>query len=205
MKSIKIFLAVLMIVLASNVLSGCDARPQEAAQEVAGLQQVTEERSHLPQLAMARMDMAQELKKTVELKIELISESDEMLHVQLQLDNPEQKPITSVESWISFSSDRLRGVRMDVDESLFELAAPYENGFDERGRLKLGRATATPVKNETIILAELWFEKTLPGPVILEAYDYQYDLSGHQSVNMMHDDVPINILLKPNTPLLITP
>lgn len=205
MNSIKIFLAVLMIMLASNVLSGCDASPQVDAPEVASFSQLTaSERSNLSQLAMARMDVAKALEKSVTLKMEVISNAEDRLHVQLLLENPKQTPITSVESWVSYSPKQLKGMRMEVDEELFELIAPYENGFDDdNGLLKFGRSTATPLTDERVVLAELWFEKATSDAAILDAYDYQYDLSGHQSVNMMHEGEPVNMLLKPHTPLLV--
>lgn len=195
MNSLKIFLAALFIILASNALSGC-SRP-EAFELVYN--------ADLTRLAMARMDQAIEAKKTVELRLHPISETLDVIHLQLVLHNPENEPITSVESWLSYPVDQLNGTTVKMNESLFDLSAPYENGFDARsGLFKLGRAATSPVSASTIVVADLWFEKTSDHAVMIEAFDYRYDLSGHQSVNVMQGDAPVNLLLKPDFPLFVT-
>lgn len=191
MKSLKIFLAAIVILLFSNLLTACS--PKETA------------KSSMSELGMARIEAAMELKKTAELQLkELSTSSPDEKHFQLILNNPDHQPITSVESWLSYDPSRLDGLEFKANEKQFELSAPYENGFDaQNGMLKFGRSTARPVRDTTIILAEFTLKNLKNYPMALEAFDYREDLAGHQSVNVMHGKRPVNILLKPSSPFFV--
>jgi len=184
MNSIKILIAAVMIMLASNVLVGCTAKD-------------------VSEVGVERIKAAQEMKKTVNLSLIEVEDEDN-LALRLILDNPEKKPVTSVQAWLAYNPDVLQGVLIDTKVSAFELMAPYNNDFDEAtGLLMLGRSTSSPVSDESITIAEIHFDKVADGAAMIEAYDYRQDLTGHTSANMMLDGVPINILLKPQSPLLI--
>ncbi len=182
--SIKILIAAVIIMLASNVLVGC------ASKDVS-------------EVGVERIEAAQEMKKTVNLSLIEVEGEDDMV-LRLILDNPEKKPVTSVQAWLAYNPNFLHGVSIDTKVSAFELMAPYDNDFDEIvGLIMLGRSSASPVSDESITIAEIHFDKVADGAVMIEAYDYRHDLTGHTSANMMLDGVPINILLKPQSPLLI--
>lgn len=182
MKSIKILIATALIMFASNALAGCT--PKSASE--AGIQRIAE---------------AQEMKKTVILSLRKADDQNG-LTFDLMLLNPDEKPLTSVQTWLSYNPDLLKGVSIDTSASAFGLTAPYVNDFDqEAGLLTLGRSNASPVSDKEIRVARVYFEKRHDGVVMIEAYDYRPDLEGHTSANMMVDGSPVNVLLKPQTPL----
>lgn len=187
MKSIKILLAAIMIMFASNLLAGCASK-------------------NMSEAASQRIMEAQAMKKTVSISLDTITSEDKnTLTLRLTLNNPDHKPITSVQSWLSYNPDVLKGLSIDTKESAFKLTAPYKNDFDPTaGLVMLGRSNASPIADSEITVAELHFQKVGQGTAMIEAYDFRQNLEGHTSVNMMLDGVPANILLKPATPLFIS-
>lgn len=197
MNSFKIIIAAAVIMLVSNGLSGCSTDTPSSPGT-----SIKTSSPGFSSLGMARIEAATALKKTAEISLKEISKQGNISRLQLVLTNPEAQPITSVESWISFNPKLVKGNGFKVNEKAFNLSAPYTNGFDqEHGLLRFGRSTTTPITSHSIILADLTFESTSDIPVLLEAYDYQYDISGHSSVNRMDGETPINILLKPDSPM----
>lgn len=183
MNSIKVILAAVIVLIISNLLVACSSQ---------GVSQV----------GVQRIKEASELKKTVELKLEEQVGTD--VHLKLILENPEQMPISSAETWLAYNPELLTGLEVDTTNSVFELTAPYSNEFDNAaGLVMLGRSTATPITDAEILVAELRFKKLTDGVAMIESYDYKHDLGGHTSVNMMVDLDPVNILLRPDSPLLI--
>lgn len=173
--------------LASSILTGCGT--------VHGFSKA----------GITRIYEAQELKKTAELELLPVPSAEGRVTLKLVIENPEKKPITSVQSWLSYNPDVLSGAALRTEESPFHIVAPYDNGFDQdAGLVMIGRSTETPVDDEEILVAEIEFEKTADGTAMIEAYDYTSDLTGHSSVNMVIDETPYNILLKPDVPLFST-
>lgn len=183
-ESLKVVIAAGMVMLASSALAGCSN------------EQVSE-------IGIERIAAAQEMKKTVNLGLSEVEGAEDVV-VRLTLDNSESKPVTSVQAWLTYNPDVLKGVSIDTGNSAFELMAPYDNDFDhEIGLVMLGRSSAEPVEDEEILIAEVHFERIGEDIAMIEAYDYKQDLVGHTSANMMVEGVPMNILLKPQSPLLI--
>lgn len=184
MDSIKVLIAAAVVVLSSSVLGGCSS-------------------ANISEVGVQRIQEAHEMKKTVRLNLVEV-EGNHDINLQLTLDNPEKKEITSVQAWLSYNPKLLQGASIDVSNSDFDLMAPYNNDFDsESGLLMLGRSSSVSTSEEKLLVAELKFDRIEKGVAMFEAYDYQPDLqSGHTSVNMMFDEVPLNILLKPEAPLL---
>lgn len=173
-----------MIMIATNVLAGCAP-------------------TNVSEVGVKRIEAAQEMKKNVSLMLTEV-EGQKDIVVRLTLNNPEKKPITSAQAWLTYNPDVLQGVSMNTDVSAFELMAPYDNDFDhDLGFVMLGRSSTSPVTDAEIVIAEIHFEKIADGAAMIEAYDYKHNLLGHTSANMMLDGTPINILLKPQSPLLI--
>ena len=82
--------------------------------------------------------------------------------------------------------------------------APYDNDFDnENGLVMLGRSNPDPVTDQVIDVAEMVFDIVGEGTVMIEAYDYREDLTGHTSANTIIDEKPYNILIKPESPALV--
>ncbi len=183
MNSVKIIVAAVILMAASNLLSACS--PQ------------------VSNVAIERVEEGNQLKKTVTLELEQKAIPGKKV-LQIVLDNPEAESLTSAEVWLSYNPEHLKGLSLEPNNEFFELSAPYENNFDNAaGLMKLGRSSAEPVTEKKIILAEIEFEKLTNGIAMIEAYDYKHDLSGHSSVNMMNELEPVNVLLKPTTPLYI--
>lgn len=184
MQPFKIVLAAAVIIFASNVLTGCS--PQGVSRT-----------------GIDRIEEAQEFRKTLHLSLREVSGRDD-ISVRVVLVNPENRPITSVQSWLSYNSRVVQGLNIRTEESPFDIVAPYDNTFDdEAGLVMIGRSSDAPIDAEEIVVAEITFERVGEGTVMFEAYDYTNDLSGHTSANMVVDETPYNLLLKPESPLLI--
>lgn len=124
--------------------------------------------------------------------------------VTLTLHNLSQKPITSVQSWLSYNPRHLKGIAIKTDASPFTLTAPYESNFDgKNGLVRLGRATNKPITDARIEVAQVTFEALTDDLAMISFYDYQQYLTGHTSVNMMQDNVPYNVLKQPKFPAVV--
>jgi len=182
--TIKILIAAAFIVIASSMLSACSPRGGAS-------------------VGVERLEEAQTMKKSVSVSLSEVPSEDNLI-VRIALLNPEKKPLTSAQLWLTYNPDHLKGVKVDTDSSAFEMTAPYDNTFDhEAGFVMLGRSNTVPVDDAEIVFADVHFEKLTDGVAMIEAYDYKQDLSGHSSVNMMLDGTPLNILLKPESPLFV--
>ncbi len=140
-----------------------------------------------------------------DVEIQLTAEKvDKILKVKVSLFNPKSKPITSVQSWLSFDPKALKGTAIDVSHSPFTLTAPFENTFDHyQGIIRIGRANQTPVSDPHIVVAELTFDILEEGTTMMQVYDYRPNLFGHASANVMTKGKPTNVLKKPVSPALI--
>lgn len=191
MKSIKLIVATAILILISTYLTSCKLVTPEA--------EVTE----TPPTPAESVEQAIKVIQDVTMRLSA-DRDDGKVTVKIVLDNPNGKSITSVESWLSYDPDALKGDRIEVADSPFDFTAPYENTFDEiNGLVMIGRANSEPISTKTINVAEVVFELLEDGTTMIDIYDYQSDMSGHVSANMLLDGVPYNVLLKPESPALI--
>lgn len=189
MKPTNIIIAAAMLILITGLLSGCTlVSKQEPAEKSA---------------VTANIELIAKAKKDVSIRLSADKQGNEVT-VKIVLDNPNEKPITSVQSWLSYSPEALKGVRINVVDSPFDLTAPYDNTFDSvNGLVMLGRSSGTPVMFKTINVAEVVFELQANATTMVDFYDYRDDLSGHVSVNLLVDGKPYNVLIAPASPGLI--
>jgi len=146
---------------------------------------------------------AEAVKKEVKMVFEA-DKTDNQLTVKIKLDNPNQKPITSVQAWLSFDPKILQGKKINTTDSAFALVAPYDNAFDNtNGLVMLGRSNQKPITDKTITVADIVFGLVKNETVMLEVYDYRDDLNGHTSANTIVDGKPYNVLIKPESPALV--
>jgi hypothetical protein len=190
MKPANIIIAAAALILFSSLLSGC-------------ANQTVEEKASTDKTAIQNIEEARKVTKDVSLKLSA-EKQNKTVTVNVVLDNPSQKPITSAETWLSYDPSKLKGVKIEVAESPFGLMAPYENTFDDvNGLVMIGRSNGEPVSTPTISVAKVVFELIADSTAMVDAYNYQNDLGGHISANMMLDGVPYNVLIKPESPALI--
>jgi len=191
MKPKELVLATALIVLLGILLGGCQVVEPTSKKEVG--QTVIEQ-------FMARAVAA---KKEVGLKL-TAEKVGKTVKVKIALENPNVKPITSVQSWLSYDPSLLKGVSVSAEGSAFSLQAPFDNTFDgTKGILAIGRSSPKAVESKSVLVAEATFEVVGEGVVMVDAYDYQDDLSGHTSVNTLVRGKPFNILRRPESPLLV--
>ena len=180
MKPSKVIIAAILIILTANMLSGCGGSA-DASERQQGINEM------------------REIKKTASLRLEQEVSGGQMT-VTVFIDNPERKPISSTQAWISFNPDHMQGVKVDTSESPFDMPPPYDNGFDEaQGLVRLGGATNKPSTDAVIQVGQVVFGLN----TMLDAYDYRYDLSGHVSANTILNGTPYNILQRPDSPLIV--
>jgi len=186
MNSKKIIIATLFIFLVGTLLSGCTSSVGDLHKSA----------------PIQFLKNIRKVKKDVVLTLKSDREGDTVT-VKIILENPAKKPISSVQTWLSYNPDHLNGIDVDVVNSPFALAAPYDNTFDNiNGLVMIGRANNEPISDPFIVVAEVSFNVSTDMSAMVDAYDYRNNLSGHVSANMILDDKPYNVLLKPKSPLL---
>jgi hypothetical protein len=198
MKTKQLIIALTSVLLLAGLLAGCDLFKADilTTQEPEGQ---TEDTSDIEAL----IEKAQSVKKDARLELEYEKEPNKVT-VSILIKNPSRKPITSVQTWLSFDPTMLKGKEIDLSNSDFELPVPYETTFDnESGLMMLGRSNPESITDESILVAGVIFAPLKVGSTVLEAYDYREDLTGHTSANAVVDEKPYNVLMRPESPLLI--
>jgi hypothetical protein len=192
MKPKDIVIAAVLIIIIATLFNGCGASEnavKPAANQNAAIQQIVKK--------------AESVSKDVKMVL-TGKKNGSQLTVKITLDNPKQKPITSVQTWLGFDADKLQGKQIDTSKTAFSLMAPYANTFDNKnGLVMLGRSSSTPITDKTIEVADVVFDVTAQETIMIDAYDYRDDLTGHTSVNTIVEGLPYNILIKPESPALV--
>lgn len=202
MKTKRILIAAAMLIAMSVLLSGCDVLQKGGQADITGKSPKIPKKT--PSIDIEKtLQMAEMAKKDVSLVFES-EESDRKVVVKISLNNPNNKPISSVQSWLSFDPSKLKGDDIDVSGSAFDLSAPYDSVFDsENGLMMLGRSGTQAVSDSIINVGTVTFEILDAEGATINTYDYREDLSGHTSVNTLVDGKPYNILLKPENPAVV--
>ncbi|MBU1017598.1 hypothetical protein KKA33_01060 [Patescibacteria group bacterium] len=195
MKAKDILIATALILTLTSLLNGCALLPKEAPEAT---------QSAAPKINIEKVvETARAAQKSINLAFKAERENGQVT-VTVTLNNPENKLVTSVQSWLSFDPSRLYGKEIKTGDSAFSLIAPYDNTFDnENGLVMLGRANPDPLTDKTIKVAEVVFDIKGEGATMIDVYDYKDDLSGHTSANSVIEGKPYNILKRPNSPALI--
>jgi hypothetical protein len=211
MNSKNIIIATALLLMASSLLSGCvlfekgtpragtpameagEGGTAPADRKMPGIQELAKE--------------AEQAGKTVNLMLEGDLETSgtaNTLTVTVVLENPEAKPVVSAQTWLSFDPAVLKGVSISDAGSDFDIMAPFDNTFDDiNGLVMIGRAATEPKSGTRLKMVDAVFEVIGEGPLMINAYDYREDLSGHMSANTLVDEKPYNIMVKPENPALI--
>ena len=200
MKPKDIIIAALIIIILSSLLNGCALIEKSTpANEKSAQNETVKPATDVQDLVKKGMAV------TKDAKLVLTAEKgDGQLKIKISLENPSKKPVTSVQTWLSFDPAVVKGKEVITADSAFSIPAPYANSFDNtNGLMMLGLSNPEPVTSENIAVAEAVFELANDETVLVDAYDYREDLSGHTSVNIIMDGKPYNILLKPESPALI--
>lgn len=210
MKPKDIIIATALILTLSSILSGCqliESNEEVSMKPVAGVDQQevatkenTSKKPRIPKRAQALIQKAEFVKKEVKMVFEKEVENDKV-KITVYLENPNKKPITSVQTWLSFNPELIEGLEMVTGDSAFTLPAPYKNGFDnEEGLMMLGRSNPEAITDTKIPVVVATFSVKTKGVAVVDIYDYREDLSGHTSVNTVLQGEPHNILIKPESP-----
>lgn len=190
MKPQRLIIATLMIMAMLSALSGCT--PEKIA-----------DNGTLHSVAKAFNQLAQEVQKDVTLKLDSYRDGKEVV-VTVSLENPKGKKLTSVQSWLAYNPQDLKGKGIKVTDSAFDLAEPRTEIFDsENGLVMLGRASTAGATEKILKVAEVRFEVLKNETTLIDAYDYRTDLSGKTSANIVYEGTPYNVMLKPVNPVLI--
>ena len=207
MKPKDILIATALIIIFSSLISGCSliktdapsAEPKPAAERQ---QSAPTSEADLKEI-QEKINKAKAAKKEVTMSLKAKKERGTVT-VKITLANPKQKPITSVQTWLSFDPGKLHGSKVDTANTDFSLMAPYDNTFDDtNGLVMIGRSNPDPLTSTSITVAEVVFDIVDEGTTMIDVYDYRRDLSGHASVNALVDGTPFNVLVKPESPALI--
>jgi len=163
-------------------LTGCSFLPQEDKEEVV-ISEIETPRTPVtfeepetmedPLLALVKAQK-DAYNKTAELLLDIKENTEKEVSFSVILLNPKKEKITSVQSWISFSKEVLKGQKVDIKTELFSLSAPGEKGFDtKKGLVKIGIATeeGKSVEEEKIHIADITFTKTSKGFASLEFFN----------------------------------
>lgn len=149
------------------------------------------------------LDAAQ---RTAKLELRLQEEgSAEAIAVDIWLINPDQKPITSVRSFLTFDSDVLSGTEIAIpQDSPFTVVAPGEQQFDaDRGLAKIGLSTAdnTVVTESEQLVATVFFKRQENTFTTIDFYNPGDN--GHTLVLEKTADGFRDVLQTPSVPTLL--
>lgn len=108
-------------------------------------------------------------------------------------------------SWLSYNPNDLKIIKIDTENSDFNLSAPGEDKVDsEKGLIKIGRSnTAETVNSKEIKIANITVEKLQTGATLIDFYDYHKDQSGHTNANMLLEGKIYNLAKKTLSPALV--
>ncbi len=122
-------------------------------------------------------------------------------NIEILLDNPEKKIIQSVRTWISFKQGALKITELNLNNTVFDLAAPDEYLVDkENWIIKIGLSSTKGVGLEHINIWSFNIENKTTNPVLLSCYDYSLDSDSHCTV--IEAETSQNILNEPNSILI---
>jgi len=140
---------------------------------------------------------------SLELKQENTSENNVTVSVYIQ--NPSSQSITSVQSWLKYDPNVLKGISIDANLSPFDFIAPGENTFDaEKGVVKIGRSSMSGgTKDNEIFVAKISFERISSKKTEVFFYNFKLDSSGNTSIRVFDDGFPVNILKENPASLII--
>lgn len=150
------------------------------------------------------VELTQSLQKTIKANISQIKNTETSVTLEIFLENPESRQVVSAQTWLAYNPWDLRVVRIETNESDFDISAPGESDFDQTlGLIKLGRSKKQGfLDQKKIQMAQVVFEKLRPGFTNVDFYNYQEDLSGNTNVNINLNDQVYNLLQKPNSPAI---
>jgi hypothetical protein len=123
--------------------------------------------------------------------------------IDVIIKNPGQAGVISARTWLEYNANHLEGISIDTSNTPYTLAAPGEDGFDAgAGHVKIGRSNIGGGAKDTIVtLAKIKFKVKTDSKVstALKPHDYQLTELGHNSINIIEDGFPVNILsTRPN-------
>ncbi len=149
-----------------------------------------------------QIESAKEVQKTVDLRLNKTKITPKTFKVSILLTNLEKKEILSTRTWLSYNPEDLKIIKIDTQNSDFNLAAPGENEYDaEKGIIKIGRSNVDQeVSLPAIQIAEITVEKINTGTTVIDFYDYHKDQSGHTNVNILRDGQIYNLAKEPTSP-----
>ncbi len=143
--------------------------------------------------------------RTAALELRLTPDESENIRVEIWLKNPDQKPITSVRSFLTYDPDVLAGSEILIpQDSLFTIVAPGEQEFDAlRGIAKIGISSAENkvVTDSEILVATALFTSKQKTFTTIDFYNPGN--TGHTLVLAKTADGFHDILQTPSIPTLL--
>jgi hypothetical protein len=131
------------------------------------------------------------------LELNIVSENDSKLVLWLNLINPTNQKISSVQSWLTFDEKFLKWIDIDTWKSPFNFWLPWETNFDWN-LVKIWRASLTPettTKNK-IFIANITFEKKIQERTEINFYNYQIWEKWNVLIQVLDNWVPVNTISK---------
>lgn len=199
MKSKDLIIATALILIVLSLLSSCTFVENNVKDIPVQTKNTKLDKSQI----LEKMALVKKLSRDVDLNLEYKKENKNIL-VKMSLNNPSKKPIQSAETWFSFNPELLKVKSVDASLSDFNLPAPYKVNFDnEKGLLMIGRSNKSSINKENINLVQVNFELLKDESTTLNAYNYNPNLTGNSSVNIVYKGKVYNVLKEPKIPTLI--
>jgi hypothetical protein len=140
-------------------------------------------------------------------KKDVIKKGEKVI-VDIVIDNPASKKISSVSSWLKYNPAELKALEIKSDGSDFGLAAPDGDKINaQEGIVQIGRANiGTPIDNNQIYIASVIFEVLTDQnkKSSVEFFNYQDSELGNTGVFMISGLLTENILEKKPNNLKLT-
>lgn len=137
------------------------------------------------------------------LELSIISQDWGYAVVELNVLNPSNQQITSVQSWLEFDADKLKWVEIDTTGTPFDFVVPGESNFDWN-IVKIWRSTLSwNTTDSKVFVARITFEILKSGWEI-RFHDYQTGDWWYVSIQVFDNWFPVNTLSGEPKPLVIS-
>lgn len=127
-------------------------------------------------------------------ELKTITNNWKELVIELNVINPSNQQIASVQSWLTFDKTKLQWVEINTEWSPFDFVIPWESDF-EWNLVKIWRSTLwSNTAKEKVFVAKIKFNILEKSETEIKFYDYKTDDSWHVSIQVFDNGFPINTL-----------
>lgn len=101
-------------------------------------------------------------------------------HVEIRLHNPKEENIRSMRTWLAFQAGKLTIKNFNLNNGVFDLAAPNEYTVDKRnGIIRIGLSSTRGTNDKEILVGSFDADNNGSTDTPLSCYDYGNNTDSH--------------------------